>query len=142
MAGSNASATRSRGRADRSVATFAWSIPSFPTPGSDSPDIDRREAGRSKAYCTKNHRYCDGRCSPSAPAVPPFPGGRARARRRVARLERPPTLLRMLLPGRLPRGTTAHINISHNLKLSPLSASLDASSSKPDLLQADWVFQL
>lgn len=106
MAGNSASATRSLGRAGRSVATFAWSIPSSLIPGLDSPGIGRREARRSAVYCTENHRYCDERCPPNVPIVPPFPGDTGRARRQVARLERPRHPLLIPLPWTLPPGTT------------------------------------
>lgn len=107
-ADSSASATRSPGRVDRSVATFAWSIPFSPTPELDSRGTGRREAGCSRAYCTESRRYCDGRCSPSVPDVPPFLADMVRARQRAARLERPPIPLLIPLPWKLPPGTTAH----------------------------------
>lgn len=98
MVDSSASVTQNHGKVDQSVAIFAWSIPFFPTPGLGSPDIGRREAGRSKARCTKSHRYYGERCFPNVPVVSPFLGGRVHAHRRVTQLERLPTPLLMPLP--------------------------------------------
>lgn len=104
------------GRVDRSVATSAWNIPFSPTRELDFPSIGRREAGCSRAYCTESHRYCDERCSPSVPGVPPSLEGTDRARRRAARLEKPAILLLILLPWKFLPGTTTHKDTIRNSK--------------------------